>query len=98
MRSGSPRAVAPSLVLVSISVMVGAALAQSPTGMKPWHPAGPTTGTMMGRQHGDLPDSTVMIRFDGHPIRALDVVGAYFNGYPPDLPKSDSLGRVEFLR
>ena len=62
---------------------------------KAWRPA--AVAAPVKTRPSYLPDTTVMIRFDGQPVTAGEVMAAYYNGYPPDLPKADSLGRAEFL-
>ncbi|MBI1796086.1 MAG: peptidyl-prolyl cis-trans isomerase [Candidatus Eisenbacteria bacterium] len=44
-----------------------------------------------------LPDSTVLARVDGRPIRASEFVREYFHSYAEFRPSQDSTGRVEFL-
>jgi hypothetical protein len=44
-----------------------------------------------------LPDTAVVLRVDEKAFTALDFAWNYYNSYPADRPKPDSLGRVEFL-
>ncbi|TMQ69684.1 MAG: hypothetical protein E6K80_10905 [Candidatus Eisenbacteria bacterium] len=44
-----------------------------------------------------LPDSVVVARVDGKPIRVADFVDRYFNMYPEYRPVADSSGRLEFF-
>jgi len=44
-----------------------------------------------------LPDTAVVLRVDAKAFTALDFAWNYYNSYPADRPKPDSLGRVEFL-
>ncbi|HYM80983.1 MAG TPA: peptidyl-prolyl cis-trans isomerase [Candidatus Limnocylindria bacterium] len=48
-------------------------------------------------QRAYLPDTAVLARVDGRPIRASEFVESYFGSYPEFRPAADSAGRVEFL-
>lgn len=44
-----------------------------------------------------LPDSAMLASVDGRKLTAGEFVQTWYNAYAADLPKSDSLGRVEWL-
>jgi len=44
-----------------------------------------------------IPDSTLVARVDEKRFTVLDFCWNYYNAFPTDRPKPDSLGRVEFL-
>src|SRR5689334_1239086 len=66
--------------------------ATQPAAGRTWQPPRATEPTV-----SYLPDSTVLARFEGTPIRAGEVVAHYFDALPTERPDADSVGRASFL-
>ncbi|HUK64714.1 MAG TPA: hypothetical protein VLV15_15340, partial [Dongiaceae bacterium] len=89
-----PRLIAAAIALLALGALqVLPVLGQAPP--KPWSPPGQPQIPANGAY---LPDSTVMIRVAGDPVRAGEIVYAYFDAFRANVPPDDSVGRVQYLQ
>jgi hypothetical protein len=72
--------------------------AATPAGVQPWKPTTGKPASEAGPAAVNLlPDSTVLARFQGDPIRASEVVARYYDALPNERPEADSSGRAQWL-
>jgi hypothetical protein len=84
-------------VLVALALPLAATLpggAATPAAVQPWKPPVAANAEPPANL---LPDSTLLARFQGDPIRAREVVGRYYDALPTERPDPDSSGRAQWL-